>query len=99
MEDELNDYKRTLADLACAWLASYRYYAGFPNFGVPFLGVPIIRTTVYWGLFRFPILWETTMSHGFRVFWLWGCELYSKLLNGGKIGACIGVIKGDSRSI
>ena len=24
---------------------------GFPKLGVPFLGVPIMRTIVYWGLF------------------------------------------------
>ena len=71
---------------------------GFPNIMGSFLGIPIIRTIVYWGLFRFPLFWETTISHGFRVFWLWACEPYSKLLNGGKIGACIGVPKGDSRS-
>ena len=25
--------------------------SGFPKIGVPFLGVPIIRTIVYWGLY------------------------------------------------
>ena len=26
-------------------------YGGFPKLGVPFLGVPIIRNLVYWGLY------------------------------------------------
>ena len=31
-------------------------YGGFPKLGVPFLGVPIIRTTVYWGPFWGPLI-------------------------------------------
>ena len=30
---------------------SKRVYGGFPTLGVPFLGVLIIRTIVFWGLF------------------------------------------------
>ena len=30
-------------------------YGGFPKLGVPFLGVPIIRNIVYWGLYLGPL--------------------------------------------
>ena len=35
-------------------------FGGFPKLGVPFLGVPIIRTIVFWGLYWGPY-WETTI--------------------------------------
>ena len=31
-------------------------YGGFPKLGVPFLGVPIIRTIVFWGLYWGPTI-------------------------------------------
>ena len=35
---------------------------GFTKIRDTFLGVPIIRTIVYWGLLGFPLFWETTIS-------------------------------------
>ena len=34
----------------------------FPKLGVPFLGVPIKRIIVFWGLYWVPLFWETTRS-------------------------------------
>ena len=31
-------------------------YGGFPKLGVPFLGAPIIRTIVFWGLYWGPLI-------------------------------------------
>ena len=36
-------------------------YGGFPKFGVPFFGVPIIRTIVYWVDIGVPPFWESTI--------------------------------------
>ena len=36
---------------------------GFPELGVPFWGVPIIRTIVYLDLHWGPLFWETTKYH------------------------------------
>ena len=33
----------------------------FPKIRGTFLGVPIIWTIVYWGLYRVPLFWETTI--------------------------------------
>ena len=33
-----------------------RTYGNFPKLGVPFWGVPIIRTIVYWGLYWGPLI-------------------------------------------
>ena len=40
---------------------------GFPKLGVPFLGVPMIRTIVFWGLYWGPlILGKYQSGCGFR---------------------------------
>ena len=36
-------------------------YGGFRKLWVPFLGVPIIRIIVFWGLHWVPLLRETTI--------------------------------------
>ena len=33
---------------------------GFPKIRSTILGVPIIRTIVFWGLYWGPLIWETT---------------------------------------
>ena len=53
-------------------------YGGFPKLGVPFLGVPIIRTTVFGGLYYWgpPVLGNyhiyvyvyDTHRHGLNIF-------------------------------
>ena len=35
----------------------YGIYGGFPKLGVPFWGVPIIRTIVFWGQYWGPLIW------------------------------------------
>ena len=37
------------------------HVGGFPNLGVPFLGVPIIRTIAFWGLYWGPLNREITI--------------------------------------
>ena len=37
-------------------------YRGFPKLGVPFLGVPIIRTIVFWGLY-----WGTLILGNYHI--------------------------------
>ena len=37
-----------------SYLYIYMHIWGFPKLGVPFLGVPIIRTIVFWGLYSGP---------------------------------------------
>ena len=39
-----------------------KYLGGFPKLGVPFLGVPIIRTIVYWGLY-----WGTSILGSYHL--------------------------------
>ena len=36
-------------------------YGGFPEIRGTLLGVPIIRTIVFWGLYWVPFFWETTI--------------------------------------
>ena len=36
-------------------------YGDFPKLWVPLLGVPIMRTIVFWGLYWGPLFWETTI--------------------------------------
>ena len=37
-------------------IASSLWNAGFPESGVPFWGVPVIRTRVFWGLYWVPTI-------------------------------------------
>ena len=41
------------------------YTGGFGKIRDTFLGIPIIRTIVLWGLYWVPLFWETTT---------WGCR-------------------------
>ena len=34
-----------------AFLGKLGIYRGFPKFGVPFLGIPILRIIAFWGLY------------------------------------------------
>ena len=36
--------------------SSHCLYGGFPKLGVPFWGVPIVRTLVFWGLYWGPLI-------------------------------------------
>ena len=38
-----------------------KLYGGFPKLGVPFWGVPMIRTIVFWGLYCDPLLRDIEM--------------------------------------
>ena len=38
----------------CRAIKLYRDKLGFPNLGVSFLGVPIVRIIVFWGYIRVP---------------------------------------------
>ena len=41
----------------------FTQHGGLPALGLPFwhtLGVPIIRTLVFWGLYWCPLFWDTT---------------------------------------
>ena len=40
--------------------ASLKLKWGFPKIMGTFLGVPVIRIVVYWGLYWVPLFWETT---------------------------------------
>ena len=49
-------------------------YGGFPKLGVPFLGIPIIRTIVFWGLYWGPlILGNYHISQG--IMYIGSCRL------------------------
>ena len=39
-------------------------YMGFPNITGTILGVPRIRTIVYWRLYWGPLIWESTIRRG-----------------------------------
>ena len=39
---------------------------GFPKLGVPFLGVPIIRTIVFWGLYWGPLILGNYHIKGYK---------------------------------
>ena len=41
-------------------------YGGFPKLGVPFWGVPIVRTIVFWGLYWGPPILGNCHVHHFR---------------------------------
>ena len=65
------------ATLECGWFLCQRrrerlranscYFGGFPKFRGTLLGVPIIRTIVFWALYRgTPILGNYHLGLGFR---------------------------------
>ena len=43
-------------------------FAGFPKFRVPFLGLPIIRTIVFWGVYWGPLIFGKYHLSKFRKF-------------------------------
>ena len=51
-------YMRGLLRSKTSWKV---LYGGFQKFGGTWLGVPMIRTRILWGLYWGPLFWETTI--------------------------------------
>ena len=65
----------------------YLSIQGFPKSGGAILGVPMLRTLIFWGLCWGPLFWDTTMLSSCRILSISGISLLEaelRMRDGGK---------------